>query len=117
MSVTLRMPKEITIGVGAGVGQRQGLRVADRPGDLGLPAAARGRPTISALKSTTTILASAPPRRRLALRASFASRRAMSPVPPAQSTMVSPGCGLSRAAAMSFQIRCTPADIRSFIRS
>src|SRR5690606_24548028 len=41
----------------------------------------------------------------------------MSPVPPAQSMIRSPGGGVRRAAMASFQSRCTPALIRSFMRS
>jgi hypothetical protein len=46
-------------------------------------------------------------------------RKAMSPVPPATSSEVQPGRfgGFSDATIASFQTRCMPADMMSFIRS
>ena len=60
-----------------------------------------------------TVTAASPPR----LRAISAMRKAMSPVPPATSSTFQPGCGFSHSTMASFQMRWTPALIRSFIRS
>ena len=50
----------------------------------------------------------------------FAARKAISPVPPATSSNANGASlfgGLSLLIMMSFQTRCRPADIRSFIKS
>jgi hypothetical protein len=52
--------------------------------------------------------------------AAVAARNATSPVPPATSSSANGESlrgGLSALIIISFQIRCRPADIRSFIRS
>ena len=97
------------IGVGAVRRAAAGAGRRRRPRRSPAPAAARGRPRSSRRCSRSPGCGRPrPPRRSWAPRASLASRRAMSPVPPAQSTMVSPGWGFSRAAVMSFHSRCTP---------
>ncbi len=76
--------------------------------------ATRSRPTasISALMSATVMRVPGPAR--------SAMRKATSPVPPARSRtlkLVSPFGGLTAVTSASFQPRCRPPDIRSFIRS
>ncbi len=44
-------------------------------------------------------------------------RNEMSPVPPATSRSFWPGRGASQSIIASFQSRCTPPDIRSFMMS
>ena len=95
MSVDVSQAEGDAIGVGAGVGQWQAWASPTAQTISGSRPRA-GRPsTISALPSTTTMPrrpAAAPP--RAPPRPVAPAARAMSPVPPAQSTMSSPGCGI-----------------------
>src|SRR6185437_3605867 len=84
------------IGIEMPVRERQALGIAAGPFDRALA------------------LFPAPPHR---LRAISTMRKAMSPVPPATSSTFQPGRGLSHSTIASFQMRWTPALIRSFIRS
>ena len=49
--------------------------------------------------------------------ARFKNRNATSPVPPATSSNLCPGRGASQSIIASFQSRCTPPDMRSFMMS
>jgi len=76
--------------------------------------AARSRPTASISELMSQTVARKPEPEVLA------ARKAISPVPPATSSSANGASvrgGLSALIITSFQARCSPADIRSFIRS